>query len=367
MNNSTPKVSVLMSVYNGTLYLKESIESILKQTFTDFEFIILDDCSTDNTWEVLTKYTKLDQRILLIRNEKNFGLTRSLNKGLKVAKGEYIARQDADDISLTERFKKQVVYLNNHSEIVLTSCDIELINAEGASIGSFRRACDPDLLAWYLLFYNRLAGHSQVIFRRKPVIDLGGYSENYRYGQDYELWCRLLKVGKIFILPDILLQQRLHSDRISVEKKSAQEVCALTQVKHNIEQLIEKEISLSEAQDLMGFWIGHWWSHCFPESKQVDILHDRLTEILREFLRQNPRYISSQHEMAHQLHHLIGEQFLSWIRALGIRHELFSKLQVSFYALNWNSPSIVAACWLSDVRKSLARRLTRLKYSATAK
>lgn len=93
----TPLVSVVMSIYNGVPYLRESTESIQNQIFTDFEFIIIDDCSTDNTWEILTEYAQRDQRVRLFKNEENIGLTKSLNKGLKLAQGEYIARQDAND------------------------------------------------------------------------------------------------------------------------------------------------------------------------------------------------------------------------------------------------------------------------------
>ena len=101
-----PKVSVVMSVHNGSHYLHEAVESILNQTFTDFEFITIDDFSTDSSWEILTKYADQDQRIKLFKNEENLGLTKSLNKGLKLAQGDYIARQDADDVSLPERFEK---------------------------------------------------------------------------------------------------------------------------------------------------------------------------------------------------------------------------------------------------------------------
>jgi glycosyltransferase involved in cell wall biosynthesis len=107
-----PKVSVLMSVYNGESHLGEAVEGILKQTFTDFEFIIVDDGSTDSTWSILSEYATRDKRIVLLQNKNNIGLAQSLNKGLAMARGEYIARQDADDISLSVRFANQVEYLD---------------------------------------------------------------------------------------------------------------------------------------------------------------------------------------------------------------------------------------------------------------
>ncbi|PSO83704.1 MAG: hypothetical protein BRC41_11810, partial [Cyanobacteria bacterium QH_9_48_43] len=107
MSEPFSKISVVMPVYNGANYIREAVESILNQTFTDFEFIVIDDCSTDRSWEILTKYANQDQRVKLFKNEENLGVTKSLNKGLKLAQGDYIARQDADDVSLPERFEKQ--------------------------------------------------------------------------------------------------------------------------------------------------------------------------------------------------------------------------------------------------------------------
>ncbi len=112
-----PRVTVLMSVYNGEKYLREAIDSILNQTFKDFEFLIIDDGSTDSSADIIRSYT--DFRIRLIQNEKNIGLTRSLNKGLKLAKGEYIARMDVDDISLPIRFEKQVSFLDKYEDVKL--------------------------------------------------------------------------------------------------------------------------------------------------------------------------------------------------------------------------------------------------------
>src|SRR5688572_1551532 len=119
-----PVISVLMSVYNGASYLPESVESILAQTFTDFEFIIIDDCSVDETPQILNTYAQGDSRIRIIRNPENKGLTASLNIGLAEAQGKYVARQDADDISLPQRFEKQIQSLEGNPKSVLASSNI---------------------------------------------------------------------------------------------------------------------------------------------------------------------------------------------------------------------------------------------------
>lgn len=365
MDKSTPKVSVVMSVYNGLPYLQESIESILNQTFTDFEFIIINDCSTDNTWDVLKQYAEQDQRIKLFNNNENIGLTKSLNKALKLAQGEYIARQDADDVSLPLRFEKQVALLDKHPEFILASCNIELINAEGSYVGKYQRACDADLVPWYLLFHNRLAGHSQVMFRWQSIMNVGGYSEVRPYSQDYELWCRLVKVGKIAILPQVLQKQRIHSGSISSEKRLEQKNYSINQTRHNIKQLIGEEISLEEAEDLRGFWLGYWWSHRFPDAKKAGILHSRLQEIYQKFIQQNAQQSSFYPHKSLQLRLLIGQQFLYWIQVpLSSQHSLLSKLKISHYALKWN-PLGVPSSWLkwfwklpSQMLRTIIRRIT---------
>ena len=355
-----PKVSVVMSVYNGSCYLRESVDSILNQTFTDFEFIIIDDGSTDNTWEILTKYAEGDRRIKLYKNEENIGLTKSLNKGLKLAAGEYLARQDADDISLPTRFEKQVSFLQEHPEIVLASCDIELINAEGLTTDRYQRHCEPDLVAWYLLFYNRLGGHSQVMFRRSPVLNIGGYCETYRYSQDYELWCRLTEIGEIAIIPEVLLKQRFHNQRISKVNGAEQENFVFSRIKQNIQKLIGEEISLEEAKVLQGFWLGHWWSRCFPDSHKVGKIHSRIKQIEQKFLQKNIQLNGSHSRLSRQLNIEIGKQFLYWLQApLSQQQNLLGKLTISFYALNWY-PLGVPGSWLQWFKKSLFRKLRTL-------
>lgn len=354
MNKLAP-ISVIMSVYNSADYLRESVESILNQTFTEFEFIIINDGSTDNSWEILAEYAERDQRVKLFKNEENIGLTKSLNKGIALAQGEYIARQDADDVSLSKRFEKQVALLDEYPEVVLVSCDLELINSEGQHIGKKEMACDRDLVPWYLIFYNRLAGHSQVIFRRDAVKSLGGYSENRRYSQDYELWCRLAKVGKIAILPEILLQLRIHNKSISVENKLEQKEYSLNQVRHNIKQLIGEEISLEEAEDLRWFWLGHWYKH-FPDPQKAGALHSRISEIYQAFLQQAIQQNPSDPDISRRLRIFIGQQFIYWIQALSIRNSFREKIKISIYTFAWQ-PLGLPGCWLKEIWKIYLRIL----------
>jgi glycosyltransferase involved in cell wall biosynthesis len=313
MNSSDPKVSVLMSVYNGSQYLREAIDSILTQTFSDFEFILIDDCSTDNSWEILTSYASHDSRIILIQNKENLGLTKSLNKGLKIARGKYIARQDADDVSLPLRLEKQVSCIDKKSEVGLVSCNLEMIDASGDTKFLFQVDCDSDLIAWYLLFYNYIGGHSQVLFRKKLALDLGGYCEEYRYTQDYELWSRMIKTSKFSILPEILLKHRIHSNRISNHKAAEQENYLIQRIQNNISELTNQDISNSQALNLHKFWTGSLWNS-FPEIDTVSSIHWLMLKILRSFLEDR---VDRQSKLSMSLHLklLIGKQFHSWFIA----------------------------------------------------
>ena len=133
-----PLVSVIMSVYNAEKFLNSAIESITNQTFTDFEFIIIEDCSTDKTLEILREFKEKDNRIKIIQKEKNEGpkgFIKNLNLGLNMAQGKYVARMDSDDISLPERFQKQVIFLENNPEISMVGAQIDFINEKNEIIG----------------------------------------------------------------------------------------------------------------------------------------------------------------------------------------------------------------------------------------
>jgi len=346
------KISVLMSVYNGELYLEEAINSILSQSFSDFEFLIIDDCSTDNTWEILSQYAEKDPRIILVKNSENLGLTKSLNKGLKLAKGEYIARQDADDISLPQRFEREVRALDEQPDCVLVSCNIQLIQGRDQKvIEVMNRSCSPELVNWYLLFYNHVAGHSQVMYRRSDATALGGYSETWLYSQDYELWCRFAKSKKkLVILPEILLTYRRHGQTISAKKANQQEAYVTSLVQENIEELTQIKLEPEEIKVLVGFWkatlkiVSGDAHHRFPEASQARWLHQQLIEIKQNFVREYSSTFGS--DLEGQIDRAISRQFLAWLQSpLTSRHSIWSKIQISRYVFLWN-PLNVPKGWL---------------------
>lgn len=223
-------VSVIMSNYNTPEeFLREAIESILNQTYTNFEFIIIDDCSTDSSLDIIKSFN--DDRIIIIENKINIGITKSLNKGLATAKGEFIARMDADDICLPERLEKQVRYMKEHPQFIVCGCGIELIGSwEGRY--SNRRICrkipEREIHKIHLLFGNHInIVHPTAMFRHQMLIANGiKYDEKYMFAQDFKMWVECSKYGECQNLDEVLFNYRVHDNAVTVSKKELQKECA---------------------------------------------------------------------------------------------------------------------------------------------
>jgi glycosyltransferase involved in cell wall biosynthesis len=236
-----------MSVYNGEQHLRESIESILNQTFTNFEFIIVNDDSTDNSPEIIKSYD--DARTRIINNEKNIGLTKSLNKAIKQTRGEYIARQDADDISLPNRLELQHKFLEKHPDVALLGTGIYVINENGDEIE--KRIMHPHPKT-SLLKGNRFI-HGSVMFRKSVIDELGAYNETLKYSQDYELWLRLSKKYNVRNLTAPLYKLRMHRGSILSKKVEEQQMYAVLAQKLAMNE-IKEETLLDLQDDLLIFY-----------------------------------------------------------------------------------------------------------------
>lgn len=213
--SNIPAITVLMAAHNAEKYLGESIESILNQTYADFEFLIFDDASTDNTSSILKKYADGDTRIRVIRNKTNIGLTKSLNQGLREARGMYIARMDADDIALPDRLELQKKYLEEHQNITCVGGATIIIDANSKQTGTKQPPTDLELLKFHMMLKNQMS-HPTVMFRTADILSIGGYDESFRYAQDYDLWSRLLSTGKMIgNISQPVLKYRFHASSIT--------------------------------------------------------------------------------------------------------------------------------------------------------
>jgi glycosyltransferase involved in cell wall biosynthesis len=218
-----PRISVLMSVYNGGIFLRECVESVLNQSFKLFEFIIVDDGSTDNTWETLVQYAERDARIVLLRNQPNMGVVRALNKGLEHVRAEIIARQDADDISHPERLQKQLAFLDTHPEVGLVAAVPRLIAEDGTPLESILyTATENDEIQELLLDSMCLCGPT-IMVRRKCLEEAGFYfAEGLDASEDYDICLRVAEVTKLASLEGYLYQYRQQPESASSKRAARQ-------------------------------------------------------------------------------------------------------------------------------------------------
>lgn len=285
-------VSVVMSNYNTPAgFLKEAIDSVLEQTYTDFEFIIIDDGSTDDSKELIQAYS--DPRIKLVCNETNLGLPRSLNKGFAICRGEYIARMDSDDICMPERFSEQVAYLKDNPDVIVCGTFIEPIDSSGERIiKTLEKNMIPDMDCYRicLLCGNRpTIYHPTAMFNRRLLQRFHiRYNEAYRYAQDYRMWVSCSEYAKCANIQKPLIRYRFHKEAISTFKNDKQGDYALRVVQ---EQLDALHLELTEAIAPLHFrclstgsGIGYsaalkeWMKKIIAANKKYRIYHQKKLE-----------------------------------------------------------------------------------------
>lgn len=209
-----PEISVIMSVYNGETYLKEAIESVINQTFKNWELVIINDCSTDSTSEILTEFALADERIKVHTNEVNLKLPASLNKAISLSSGKYIARMDADDICLPERLEKQFKFMEENKDVALSSCRFMTVKNGVYMAGGAGGRCDNDAIRAMLFVSNPILHPG--VFAKADVMKKFYYDTTLTCTEDLELWTRLaMENQKMEILPECLLIYRLHDKQIT--------------------------------------------------------------------------------------------------------------------------------------------------------
>jgi len=245
-----------MSVYNGERYLNEAVDSILGQTFTDFEFLIIDDASTDRTPEILRSYD--DPRIRVVNNEENLGLTKSLNKGLALAKGEYIARMDADDVSLPKRLEKEMAFLESNATAVLVGTARQTIDHQNRILGIYIPPIRPQYRD--LIKYNSIT-HGSVVIRKEILEKFSGYNELFRKCQDYALWLQMSQKYHLFNIPDVLYKLRVHENSVSRtgEESIYYHILAIRAAEGIISQALIDEIRTAGVKCLRSYFTDSEW------------------------------------------------------------------------------------------------------------
>ena len=202
-----PKVSVVIPIYNAEKYIGEAIEGILNQTYKDFELILVNDCSTDNTLEIMKEYAKKDERIRILTNEKNLKVSKTANRGIQEAKGEYIVKQDADDWSYPYRIEKQVEYMESHPQVVLSSGNMEMCDKDMNVKNRSHFPTTNEAIMNAILQYNPMV-HSGMIYRRDTFLEIGGYGD-ITNSEDYLLIMKMASKGQLGNLEDVLVKYRV--------------------------------------------------------------------------------------------------------------------------------------------------------------
>ena len=255
---STPAVSVVMSAYNAERYLREAMDSMLAQTFRDFELILIDDGSKDATTKIANEYAAKDNRIRVI-SRPNKGLTVSLNEGLGLARAPLIARMDADDVALPQRFERQVAFLDDHPDVVVVGSHVELVDPYGVHIGNVEYPADHAAIDKRLIEKGEggVLPHPATMLRADAVRQVGGYREQFNNSEDLDLWLRLAEIGRVANVPEILLKYRRDLSSVSHTKRD--------------NQMRLKSIIMGEAYDRRGLTKPAEWTFDAWQPKLHDV------------------------------------------------------------------------------------------------
>lgn len=280
---SHPEISVIMPAFNAEVYIQDAVQSILNQTFSNFELLIFDDASTDRTFDILSQFN--DARIKLYRSDNNCGYLEHLNRGIEMARGKYIARMDSDDISNPDRFYKQWVYMEAHAEVGLLGSGFKKIGMINKEV---HLPLSHEELKIKLLHINPFC-HSSVMFRLDVLKGHNlKYPTKFYSSEDYWLWSKFAEVSRIANLPDILVKYRVHDRSISQQKKDLQQQLA-RQIQRDILQrflklepdnlnteLYTKMLSHQQLNEYEVIKLGIWFHKLLTVNKRVKSLDEVL-------------------------------------------------------------------------------------------
>lgn len=296
MKTEEPAVSVLISTQNRAEYLHMALESMATQTFTDWEWVVIDDGSVDATPDVLESYQqKLGSRMQVLRNEPALGLIKSLNRGLDAARGKYIARMDDDDVSKPERLAKQVAFMEKHPDVVLLGTGGHYLQVETLLINDYVRPRQNVDIRLALTISSPFI-HPTVMMRASTLKKKGlRYDENFKHAEDFELWTRLIDHGRAAILPDKLLTYRAHSARVTKKHRDYQAKIT-AEIRDNYTKELLRDTSLSG----------------LSSSELQQLLHPRVPATLAQILQVRDLYEAvarSSHVSAAE----VKEAFARWL------------------------------------------------------
>jgi hypothetical protein len=308
------KLSVVMAVRNGEPYVRDAIESVLAQSISDFEFLIVDDASTDDTAAILSEYRRRDSRVRVWRNEHQLGPYPSVNRALLSARSDAIARHDADDISPPERFAIQLDALASCPDVALVTGTVEVFGANATKANGLARSPSwQPRLEWELLFNNAVGAGAHVVFPRMVGGSAVLFPATRRYAEDYGLWCRLSRSGRVECPAEIIYRYRHHDQSISSRQKAEQAECALQIRREYQSQYLRSAKSPEMTAETSRFWTA---GGDRPLSADVRNIHAMLADLRSGFLTYvEQRYGHSVSvTLEADLSEALDERIIYWLR-----------------------------------------------------
>jgi GT2 family glycosyltransferase len=289
---SIPKISVVMPAFNAAEFLDEAVCSILDQTFRDFEFIIINDGSTDNTGRILDKYAKIDNRVKVFQ-QANEGMISALNRGCRVARGKYIARMDADDVSFPDRLEKQVKYMEKHPQIGILGTRICNIYKIGMTTGIWRPSTNSKMLKW-THFFGVCVCHPSVLMRRDVIEKLNFYSSDATYGEDVDLWLRASTITDFGNVPELLCKYRIWSGSSSQAASQLRRPVHARLLASYIKEFLRIEPCMEAVEGLRQTRVGP----PFESFRQIRVTAHLLQRLYLTFVKENALTLNERKEIS---------------------------------------------------------------------
>lgn len=319
-----------MPVFNRERFVDEAIESIIAQDFSGFELLIVDDGSTDGTPQILRSWTQRDARVVVITSPENIGIPAALNLGLHHARAPYVARLDSDDLMMPRRLAAQADVLDNEPDVVLVSCLYETMTSDGRYIGTWRENEPHEVVDYFLSFYNIIGGGGHVMFRRSEVIAEGAFATEYPSSEDYDLWERLLRRGRIRILPLIGMKQRDHDARSIVKYANQKRANWTAIMSRALGRYLERPIRNDEITALITVW-----RHDGAKGRS-GLANQTMREAFERFCQLNP-----DEELRQRVRNRTARQWLDGARSFANRRDFVEAIFYVVLALSWSPGAVL--------------------------
>ena len=330
MKKDSPLISVILPVYNGEDHLIECVESVLNQTFEDFEFIIVDDASTDKTVPMLKEFATKDNRIIIVTHQVNQKQTAAANTAIKLAKGKYLARMDADDVALPNRFEKQVTFLEENPNIGLLGSWVDIIDDNGNILKIWRTNDSDGYLGWNLLFGTSFA-HSSVMMKNSIVKKVGYYQSPE--AEDYDLWSRISRVTNVANFPEVLQQKRVWAGQLALKVPTETRDSVLQIMQKNMNYLLkDSHLDLSMVRDIRKVSDK---TPIIQDSQQIANINKILLQLYNKYLAKSKLTKTDNKKISQdifqKLNTLVKWQFhINYLKGLVLKLVLFFKFPKLF-------------------------------------